>query len=370
VDQGTILKPAARLKKFVPRFARRIYHTMRPQVIIMSGLEKQSNTVLNIAYVGNMPRSYRLGFPGQILRDIDDEVDLGGRWLWQLRKLLKINNCTFSLVESQQYMQGLFRWLFDAPTETCFLPFYVHSIVNNINLPNLLSNNSALKGDVKQAKDAGFTLQISSDPAHYQEFIDVFYRPYVTATHGFLAALFDYSFLCRSDYKEREQWELLQLMDGDKWLAGALVRKGERIVYLTEIGVSNADTGRAKRGAIAALYWLFLQRAQTLGYQHVSFMWSPPFLKNGVLLFKKKYRPTLEAAPVSDQGLLLIPMDRSELSRKILVEQPMIQLEGSQLKATVFVEKTEDMAAARQQLIKGCRRYDGIADYEVTVLEA
>jgi hypothetical protein len=363
------LRPVARLKRLVPQFTRRIYHILRPQVIIMSGREKQSGIVMYIAYVGNMPRSYRLGFPGQILRDIDVEVDLGGRWLWQLRKLLKINNCTFALVESQQYMQGLFRWFFDAPTETCFLPFYVHCVVNDMDIPNLLSNNSGLKRDVKQTKQAGFALKISSDPAHYQEFIDVFYRPYMTATHGLLAALFDYSFLCRADYPEREQWELLQLMEGDKWLAGALVRKGEGAVYLTEFGVSDADNRHVKHGALAALYWFFLQRAQTLGYRHVSFMWSPPFLANGVLLFKKKYRPTLEAAPTSDQGLLLIPMDRSELSRKILVEQPMIQLHGSQLKATRFVEKTEEIAAARQQLIKDCRRYEGIADYEVIVLE-
>jgi len=99
-------------------------------------------------------------------------------------------------------------------------------------------------------------------------------------------------------------------------------------------------------------------------------MWSPPFLQNGVLLFKKKYRPKLEAAPTSGKGLLLVPMQVNELSRKILVEQPMIQLEGSRLKATCFVEKAEDMAAAREQLIKDCRRYSGISDYGVILLEA
>jgi hypothetical protein len=244
-----------------------------------------------------------------------------------------------------------------------------YSVVNDANLPNLLSNNRALKSDIKQTKQAGFTLQLSSDPARYREFIEEFYRPYMTATHGLLAALFDYSFLCRADYPDHEQWELLQLIQDDKWLAGALVKKDEQTVYLTEFGVNDADNSHVKNGALAALYWFFLQRAQTLGYRQISFMWSPPFLKNGVLLFKKKYRPMLEPAPTSDMGLLLMSMESSELSRKILVEQPMIQLEGSQLKATVFVEKTEDRAAAGRQLIKDCRRYGGISDYEVIVLE-
>ncbi len=101
----------------------------------------------------------------------------------------------------------------------------------------------------------------------------------------------------------------------------------------------------------------------------ISFMWSPPFLKNGVLLFKEKYRPKLEAVPTPGRGLLLALMQANKLSRKILVEQPMIQLEGSRLKTTRFVENAEDMAAAREQLIKDCRRYGGISAYEVILLE-
>ena len=69
-----------------------------------------------------------------------------------------------------------------------------------------------------------------------------------------------------------------------------------------------------------------------------------------------------------NKGLLLVPLGSNKLSQKILVEQPMIQLEGSRLKATRFVEKAEDTAAARKQLIKNCRRYGGISEYEVIVL--
>ena len=107
---------------------------------------------------------------------------------------------------------------------------------------------------------------------------------------------------------------------------------------------------------------------QALGYRKISLMWTPPFLLNGVLLFKKKYRPTLEAAPTSDKGLLLVPLEKTTLTRRILIDQPMIQLEGSQLKATRFVDKEEDIAAAQIQLKKDCRRYNGINGYEVIVL--
>ena len=97
-------------------------------------------------------------------------------------------------------------------------------------------------------------------------------------------------------------------------------------------------------------------------------MWSPPFLENGVLLFKKKYRPVLEAAPDSQTGLLLAPVGNNALTRRILIEQPVIQLRGSQLIATHFVENAADSAAAREQLHKECRRYGGISGYEVLLL--
>ena len=158
------------------------------------------------------------------------------------------------------------------------------------------------------------------------------------------------------------------MLDGN-WVAGCIVRTDGQTAYLQESGVINGDITELRRGALRASYWLSVTRMQSLGFRKISFMWSPPFLENGVLLFKKKYRPVLEAAPTSHKGLLLAPLAQSALSRRILVEQPMIQLCGSALVATRFVEKSGDVAAAREQLYKDCRRYGGISRYEVIPLE-
>jgi hypothetical protein len=366
---GKILKLAVRLKKLVPQFARRIYHTVRPQVIIMTGPEKLTNAVLHIVYVGNMPRNYRLGFPSQILWSIDDEVDLGCHWLWQLRNLVKAREASFALVESASYLQRFMRWLIAATGQKIFLPHYVHCFIRVEDMPITLKNNDGLKRDIRTVRDTGYTLQVSKEPARYREFLDDFYKPYLLAAHGSKAAVFNYDFLCREDYSDHDNWELQQVMLAEEWIAGCIVRKDGNTAYMLELGIGAGNIEAVRRGALAASYWLGVQRLRDLGYQKISFMWSPPFLKNGVLLFKKKYRPVLEPAPMSDKGLLLISVKRDELSRKILIEQPMIQLHGSRLKATRFVEKTEDMAAARQQLIKESRRYGGISDYEVIVLE-
>jgi Acetyltransferase (GNAT) domain len=366
--QGLFLKEIHQLIDLLTRFARELYHTMRPTVTLMSGPAKQSNDRLTICYVGNMPRGYRLGFPTQSLRELDEEVDLGAHWVWQLRKLLKVNNCDFAMLESPPYLRRILPWLIDAPGLTFFLPFFVQCLVNITDPSSLLRNNSSLKSDIRRISRSGFTLQVSNDTGDYQTFFDSYYRPYMTSAHGALAALFDYDFLCRADYANHEQWELLRIMLDDEWVAGALVRKNDRLGHLMEIGVKNADVAYVKHGALTAVYWLFLQRMLALDYRQVSFMWSAPFLQNGVLQFKKKYCPKLEAAPTSDKGILLVPLSKNKLCSNILVGQPMIQLEGSALIATCLEGKSENLATSYEQLVAECQRYRGISNCKVILL--
>ena len=365
---GIALKWAKQLLHQFTRFARALYYALRPQVFIMAGQEKASGEVMRVCYVGNMPRGYRLGFPGQILRKLDEEVELGPHWVWRIRKLLKVHDCCFTLIESRYYFRRLLLWLIGASGQAFFLPYFVHSIIEIGEIERLLKNNSALKGDIRRTERAGFKLQVSNDPAHFRKFLDSYYLPYMAAAHGSLATVFDYSFLCRADYADRAQWELLQITLEGEWVAGAIVRKEELTSHMLEFGIRNADSSYVKRGALAAAYWLFVLRMQALGYREVSFMWSPPFLENGVLRFKSKYHPKLEAAPSKHIGLLLVPAMQNSLSRKILYAQPMFQLQGSQLKATRFVPGSECLTATREQLIRECRRYSGISGYEIVSL--
>jgi hypothetical protein len=135
-----------------------------------------------------------------------------------------------------------------------------------------------------------------------------------------------------------------------------------------EIGVQNADLKLVRKGAVAAVYWYFYQYAIGLGCPKVSFMWSPPFLKNGVLRFKSKYRPTYSPVPANGKGILLIPSFTNKIARRLLTEQPFLQMFGDELKATAFIEQFEDLSQAKESLIREIKNVSGVAALEIVLL--
>ena len=334
----------------------------------MRGRDKSHNAILSICHVGSKPRGYRLGFPSQVLEELDNELDLGSHWIWHLGKLLEDIDCDFLLIETPRQLRGFTQWLVAAKKETFYIPFYVHASLDASDFPDLLKNNQNLKNDIRRVEKAGYSIELSNGPEQFRTFLDDYCRPYAKATRGALAASFDYSFLCQEDFIDRDQWLLLKLVHGSEWVAGMIVKTDECTAYEYEVGLKDGDTMHLKNGALAALRWLYSQQMLLMGYQKISFMWSPPFLENGVLSSKRKYHPKLEAAPSSGLGILLVHMGGRSLSREVLLQLSMIQQEGSHLKATRCVEKPADLAGAREDLVMACHHYRGVSEFEVTLI--
>ena len=212
-------------------------------------------------------------------------------------------------------------------------------------------------------------MELSNDPAQYRTFLDLYYRPYMNATRGLLASSFDYSFLRHEDFVDRDHWLLLKLMQGGEWVAGMIVKMDKHTAYSYEVGIKGADTRHVKSGAHMALRWLYSQQMLSLGFREISFMWSSPFLENGVLSSKRKYHPKLEPVPSSGYGLLLERRGVSSLSKKILLELSIIQLIGPHLKATRCVARPDDIGEARDNLVKASHHYRGISGFEVNLIQ-
>jgi hypothetical protein len=341
---------------------------LHPDVTLMRGKEKKTGELLSICHAGGMERYFRLGFPGQVLREIDQEIDLGRHWLWQIRTLAKTHHCSFLVVESWLNLRNVVSVCLDARNGSYFLPFWVSVTSYIAELNDLLQNNESLNSDIRRIRRERYWFRISTDPKDYGRFLEKYHLPYVTAVHGSFALLSDYSYLCGDDEALHRNWELLQIMvDGD-WVAGVILRKSPDTMDVMELGVRNADPRVVKQGALAAVYWFSIQRARELGYSTVCFMLAPPFLRNGVLRMKSKYRPMLKPSP-STQGTVFVPLNKNPITHRILIDHPFIQLQGGELKATGFVPHAGGIEEAREGLSWEIRHFRGITEYEILALD-
>ncbi len=357
------------LPQRVKQLVSMIYDTMRPGVTVFGGQEKKTGERMRICHAGVAPRNNQLIFPPQVLSSINEEVWLGRRWLWQIHNIALKSDCSFLLVECPALVKSIIIRVLGGRITAFFLPFFVKTHVQVDNIEALLHQNENLKNDVRRLRHDRFKLSISTAPEDYQLFLEQYYEPYLKTAHGPFAQIYDYDFLCRSNDFAYHYWELLQVTVDDDWLAGMLIHKTETGADLMEIGVKDGDYQQVKRGVLAAAYWLFVQRASELGYSTISFMTTPPFLMNGVLQFKSKYRPWLTATPSAALGILFMPLKKDSCTKRILLDQPFFQLEGNNLKIIAFAESIDAVEKVLKKIHKNIRRFRNSLPVEVIVLK-
>ncbi len=360
--------PAFLLPQRVKQLVLTTYDTMRPGVTVFGGQEKKTGEMMRICHAGVAPRNNKLVFPPQILSSINEEIWLGRRWLWQIHNAAVKSDCSFLLVESPALLKSIIIRFVGGRLTAFFLPFFVKTHVQVDDIEALLYQNEHLENDLRRLKHEGFSLSVSTAPEDYQLFLEEYYQPYVKRAHGSFAWIYNYEFLCRSNEFAHRYWELLKVRVDDDWLAGMLIRKTESGADAMEIGVMDGDYQLVKRGVLAAAYWFFVQRARELGYSTISFMTTPPFLMNGVLQFKSKYRPWLSATPSNTFGVLFMPLKKDSCTQRILLDQPFFQLDGNGLKIIAFAKNSDAVEKVLKTVRKNIRRFRTTLPVEVIVI--
>jgi hypothetical protein len=342
---------------------------LRPEVTILEGAEKKSGEKIRIFYAGFVSRGFRMGFPSQILSSIDNETCLGRHWLWRLNKIALKHGCSFLLVESPNSRPDIVSRFIRGQRQPFFLPFYVKTHIQIDDLEALLHKNEHLENDIRRLRIEGFQPTISRAPKDYRMFLENYYHAYGASNYGSCAMGFNYDFLCHKSDMAKQAWELIKVRADGEWIAALMLRKNDTCADAMEVGVRDGDYSLVKRGALAAAYWFFVQRAKELGLSEVSFMFSPPFPRNGVLQFKSKYHPALSAAPSPDYGLLFLPLDNSTLTQRILLEQPFFEIKDNGLEVTAFARNEEEAAQVEKAVRKDIRRFRDALPVKVMVLD-
>jgi hypothetical protein len=111
------------------------------------------------------------------------------------------------------------------------------------------------------------------------------YRPYILKVHGNRAALMSYDAMMNA----YGITELLLIKQGGNYIAGENLLYEGKSVRAWSLGVVDGETQHVKNGVIGALYYYKIGYLQGRGYRKFNAGASRPFLKDGVIRYKRKW---------------------------------------------------------------------------------
>jgi hypothetical protein len=215
------------------------------------------------------------------------------------------------------------------------MPYY---IAQSVDLPppdaDLLAffYNSTTRRDLKRIRDAEFKYEITQDPAQLDFFYHQMLRPFIQDRHRDAADILPWDAF-RLAY---EKMELLLIHKAGLPVAGNLNLQTNDCYTLHVLGVLNADKELLKAGTIAACYWFSIAEAHRRGCASVNMQCARPFLKDGVLVYKKKWRGRI-VADHREHELWLLPCGNRPPMHRFLEENPFICEQDDRLVSLIFL---------------------------------
>jgi hypothetical protein len=185
-----------------------------------------------------------------------------------------------------------------------------------------------------------FQPEFSDDPADLDFFIDSLYLPYIQNRHED-ANILKKIFLKRQMDKNGD---LCFLKKDGRIVAGALNNRVGDTYHFVVLGL--IDDKYLGQGAIAALYYNCILRAQEKGAKYIEFGISRPFISDGLLNYKRRWGGQIRRDFEKKRVLYL----------KNIAKDGLIILDGEKLKVLASADNTE------------CRKLCSDAGMEVKII--
>ena len=147
-------------------------------------------------------------------------------------------------------------------------------------------SNGALK-DVKMIEKYGYTYEITDDNEKLEFFYNRMFLPFI---------LDKFSEETPQSYLEyikilirRKNIKLLLVKDGDKYVAGGLIRAEKDKVVLPSMGILDAKSEYLRNYASSALFYFHILNSVKAGIKNINYGNTRAFLNDGSFQYKKKW---------------------------------------------------------------------------------
>jgi hypothetical protein len=327
-----------------------LLNILRPQVWSMTGEMKGCQESISVCLYSTTAqyRDYicRLFF-GQAWR----ARCLGRTWLWNMQKAPKAASDA-SLVFSDLDA----RYLKVLPTECGILiPSWVYG---ESKLPRGRKEKRSLSAQntLRKIRQHSLEFEFTHDQRHFDDFYDNMYVPYIELRYGDSA----YVTPKKKVQESFDKGELLVIKKKGESIAGELITYEDSCAGLTWLGVRDGNWEYVRDGALAACYEFSFRRAEEKGCHKMNLGKTRPFLRDGLLQFKRTWSQRLLGA-VSHKFLLRVVSD-SPATRSFLENNPFIFERFGDLKGAVFVNGEMPLTIQKLREIRKEHFYAGMSE--------
>ena len=331
---------------FMSDKVRGIFRLIAADFVVLSGIENGGDTPLTFLWSGSEKhltyfQKRIFGLNAVTLKRI------GRRPITMLNSLLSKFDCSFGATILQRDVVPVF----ERPGDFS-LPLWVDCDVD-LSAERTYAKSESMRGDLRKIRNNQLTWKVSGKRDDFEFFFEKIYLPTVTSSHGRAALL-------ASQHKRLQQiesgtMELIQVMRDDQFIAGVTIDYRDDVPGLRDSGVLDGSPDIKKLAAITATYLFAMDYLASKGYSKVGFGRSRSFLDDGVLNFKRKFRPVIIGG--SDDSLLLRIRHLDDSTRSMLCSSPCVSWQSGKLHRTYFRDESHEHPGQRERQNRGGWRF-------------
>ena len=334
------------------RLAFRLMDISKLDLWILNGEEITSHQELSIAYAGTkVNRNYliKLAYDNSF-----NEKYLGRVWLWKIFNVVreKSPNCSLMVIGVDKLLWRWFR------KRTYFnVPFEVSSSADISIDTSLLWRSKDVKNAIRKVRNNKLSFEITRDFSHFDDFYYRMYRPYAIAAYGGRAIICPYDDI----KKEFENGELLLIKKENQYIAGALFVCKRMQARALLVGVKDGNFDYVKQGAVASIHYFRTLYLKEKGCKKIDLGLSRPFLKDGVLHYKKKWGGRQIFCPPRVDGAYYVePLTKTPGLKAFLINNPFIFIDKGEINGAIFVNSDDSVSRELLERIYNHYYFDGM----------
>jgi len=362
MPKGLAPKSYAALKRITPlrvavRVVRGIIERYRRSAWILDGREQSSGEPLKVFFAGQLEsKNY---FAQLVFGSEWRETDAGAVWSWNAFSKARHRYSKAGLVVAQMghHLQRL-----HTGKGRFFIPCWVKGHAEVPETMESLRRKKLGRDDLRRIRREGFRYEVTTDKSVLRHFFEEMYLPHVGGLYG------DHAFLESYEKLESEwaQCELVLILQDDRPVAGQVLHydlKGGVSWWI--LGVHNADRELVRKGVIGATYYFCFQHLSEKGYKSLNISESRPFLRDGLLRYKRKWGMYIPGPYHAEPGFVLGCDATQHGAAAFLVNNPFIAELNGKLIGVIF--RKDHVALAESELNRLCAEYGcpGISEMHV-----